>query len=100
MRALQRELAFLLLQRCAGPPPRLSRHAADLKTDTAQVARSPYKGVWDCVSRTLRAEGIGAFYRSYRTTVRPVDCFCVHAPTGDKPRLVCAEPCLRAGRSS
>ena len=41
-----------------------------------QVARSPYKGVWDCVSRTLRAEGIGAFYRSYRTTARPYGFVC------------------------
>ncbi|ESR38395.1 hypothetical protein CICLE_v10028816mg [Citrus x clementina] len=30
---------------------------------------STYKGVWDCVKRVLREEGLGAFYASYRTTV-------------------------------
>lgn len=30
---------------------------------------SPYKGVFDCVKRVLRDEGIGAFYASYKTTV-------------------------------
>lgn len=68
----------------------------------AQVARSPYKGVWDCVSKTLRAEGIGAFYRSYRTTARPCDGVSRSiAPSGamsDIASLV--SPCLRAGRSS
>ncbi|KAJ8769786.1 hypothetical protein K2173_007646 [Erythroxylum novogranatense] len=28
-----------------------------------------YRGVWDCVKRVFRQEGIGAFYASYRTTV-------------------------------
>ena len=35
-----------------------------------QVARSPYKGLLDCVARMLREEGVWAFFRSYRTTVR------------------------------
>ncbi len=35
-----------------------------------QVVHSPYKGISDCVVRMLREEGIGAFYKSYRTTVR------------------------------
>lgn len=30
---------------------------------------SPYKGVWDCLTRTLKEEGYFAFYRSYRTTL-------------------------------
>ncbi|KAL8459566.1 hypothetical protein ACS0TY_036066 [Phlomoides rotata] len=30
---------------------------------------SPYRGVWDCVIRVLREEGVGGFYASYRTTV-------------------------------
>lgn len=31
---------------------------------------SPYSGVRDCVVRMLREEGIGAFYKSYKITVR------------------------------
>ncbi|KAL8459624.1 hypothetical protein ACS0TY_036931 [Phlomoides rotata] len=30
---------------------------------------SPYRGVWDCVIRVLREEGVRGFYASYRTTV-------------------------------
>ena len=39
-----------------------------------QVARSPYTGVWDCILRTWRHEGVGAFFRSFRTTVRTQPC--------------------------
>ena len=39
-------------------------------SDMLQVVHSPYKGISDCVKRMLREEGIGAFYKSYRTTVR------------------------------
>ena len=35
-----------------------------------QVARSPYKGVMDCIVRVFREEGLRAFFKSYRTTVR------------------------------
>lgn len=28
---------------------------------------SPYGGLWDCIGRVTRAEGVGAFYRSYST---------------------------------
>lgn len=34
-----------------------------------QLPSSPYKGVVDCVRRVLKEEGLGALYRSYRTTV-------------------------------
>ena len=34
-----------------------------------QMSGSPYRGVWDCVSQTIRAEGFGALYRSYATTL-------------------------------
>ena len=37
-----------------------------------QVVHSPYKGISDCVVRMLREEGVGAFYKSYRTTVRAI----------------------------
>lgn len=35
----------------------------------AQVAHSPYKGTLDCVQRMLATEGVGAFFKSYRTTI-------------------------------
>ncbi|KAJ6844180.1 putative uncharacterized mitochondrial carrier C8C9.12c [Iris pallida] len=34
-----------------------------------QLRESPYRGVLDCVGRVLRDEGLGALFRSYRTTV-------------------------------
>ena len=48
------------------------RHTANCAVLTlhVQVVHSPYKGISDCVVRMLREEGIGAFYKSYRTTVR------------------------------
>jgi len=33
------------------------------------VAHSPYRGVLDCVSQVYKAEGLRAFFRSYRTTL-------------------------------
>jgi len=42
---------------------------ADVIKQRLQIVNSPYKGVWDCLSRTLREKGIHAFYRSYRTTL-------------------------------
>lgn len=41
----------------------------DMVKQRLQLGSSPYKGVWDCVSRVMRQDGIGAFYASYRTTV-------------------------------
>eukprot|EP00884_Botryococcus_braunii_P016663 jgi/Botrbrau1/3680/Bobra.0008s0009.2 len=41
----------------------------DVIKQRLQVARSPYKGIWDCIHKTWRKDGIGAFFRSYRTTV-------------------------------
>eukprot|EP00262_Sarcandra_glabra_P018973 TRINITY_DN6984_c0_g1_i1.p1 TRINITY_DN6984_c0_g1~~TRINITY_DN6984_c0_g1_i1.p1 ORF type:complete len:282 (+),score=5.65 TRINITY_DN6984_c0_g1_i1:210-1055(+) len=41
----------------------------DVVKQRLQLRSSPYKGVWDCVTRVLREEGFGAFYTSYRTTV-------------------------------
>ncbi|KAJ6842079.1 mitochondrial RNA-splicing protein MRS3 isoform X1 [Iris pallida] len=34
-----------------------------------QLCDSPYRGILDCVGRVLREEGLGALFRSYRTTV-------------------------------
>src|SRR5687768_16681495 len=34
-----------------------------------QVVHSTYAGVWDCIDQVYKAEGLAAFYRSYRTTL-------------------------------
>ena len=41
----------------------------DVVKQRLQMAHSPYKGIIDCVQKTLQTEGIGAFFRSYQTTV-------------------------------
>lgn len=41
----------------------------DMVKQRLQLADSPYFGVWDCMKRVLREEGLRAFYASYRTTV-------------------------------
>ncbi|CAA0835869.1 Mitochondrial substrate carrier family protein [Striga hermonthica] len=41
----------------------------DVVKQRLQLEGSPYKGVWDCVGRVFREEGIRAFYASYKTTV-------------------------------
>ncbi|KAL2486245.1 Mitochondrial substrate carrier family protein [Abeliophyllum distichum] len=41
----------------------------DMVKQRLQLSSSAYNGVWDCVRRVLREEGIRAFYASYRTTV-------------------------------
>jgi solute carrier family 25 (mitochondrial iron transporter), member 28/37 len=41
----------------------------DVVKQRLQVVGSPYAGVGDCVSRTLAAEGPGAFFKSLRTTL-------------------------------
>lgn len=41
----------------------------DVVKQRLQLRHSPYRGVLDCVKKTMKEEGIGAFYRSYRTTV-------------------------------
>ena len=42
---------------------------SDVIKQRLQVANSPYRGVLDCVLRVQREEGLGAFFKSYRTTV-------------------------------
>ncbi|KAG6629025.1 hypothetical protein CIPAW_14G054700 [Carya illinoinensis] len=41
----------------------------DMVKQRLQLSNNHYAGVWDCVKRVLRDEGLGAFYASYRTTV-------------------------------
>ena len=41
----------------------------DMVKQRLQLGNSPYKGVWDCVKKVFREDGIRAFYASYRTTV-------------------------------
>lgn len=40
---------------------------AEVVKQRMQMYNSPYKGLWDCVRTVTRAEGVGAFYRSYST---------------------------------
>ncbi|KAG7476326.1 hypothetical protein MATL_G00081780 [Megalops atlanticus] len=40
---------------------------AEVVKQRMQVYNSPYRGLWDCVWRVCRAEGVVAFYRSYGT---------------------------------
>jgi solute carrier family 25 iron transporter 28/37 len=45
---------------------------------------SPYKGMFDCIRKTMHSEGIGAFYRSYFTQVSMNIPFqCTHLLTYD-----------------
>ena len=41
----------------------------DVVKQRLQLKSSPYKGVVDCVRRVAVEEGVGGFYKSYRTTV-------------------------------
>lgn len=43
----------------------------DVVKQRLQIANSPFKGLLDCVMQTYKAEGLTAFYRSYKLTVRP-----------------------------
>jgi len=69
--------ARALLQRPWSRRPSAGRpagHATDAPAPGAcaappQVAHSPYKGVVDCTQQILRREGVGALFRSYRTTL-------------------------------
>ena len=33
------------------------------------MAHSPYTGIMDCVRKTLQKDGVGAFFKSYKTTL-------------------------------
>lgn len=41
----------------------------DMVKQRLQLRNSPYKGVFDCVKKVFREEGIRAFFASYKTTV-------------------------------
>ncbi|KAL3829042.1 hypothetical protein ACJIZ3_017844 [Penstemon smallii] len=41
----------------------------DMVKQRLQLSSSPYSGVWDCVRRVMREDGVRGFYASYRTTV-------------------------------
>jgi hypothetical protein len=42
----------------------------DVIKQRLQLANSPYTGVIDCVVKTYQSEGLKAFFRSYKLTVR------------------------------
>ncbi|KAK9833663.1 hypothetical protein WJX74_002192 [Apatococcus lobatus] len=63
----------------------------DVVKQRLQVARSPYKGVTDCIMKMLRYEGVGAFYRSFRTTiVMNVPFTAVHFATYESAKTAMA----------
>uniref|UniRef100_A0A7S2YZV5 Mitochondrial carrier protein n=1 Tax=Chloropicon laureae TaxID=464258 RepID=A0A7S2YZV5_9CHLO len=41
----------------------------DVVKQRLQLAGSPYKGTMDCITSTLRTEGVQAFFKSYNTTI-------------------------------
>jgi len=41
----------------------------DVVKQRLQLPDSPYRGVWECILRVSREEGMGAFFRSYQTTL-------------------------------
>ena len=61
---------------------------------TVQVARSPYKGVMDCIIKMLRYEGVGAFYRSFRTTVSISSKAPDHSPSPSPSTPVVLSCCM------
>lgn len=48
----------------------------DVVKQRMQIANSPYKSIFDCMLKTYRHEGLRAFFRSYKTTVRPLAWLC------------------------
>lgn len=57
---------------------------SDVIKQRLQMYGSPYKGMFDCVRKTLKAEGFSAFYRSYSTQVTMNIPFqCTHLVTYD-----------------
>ena len=62
-------LAHAMAGACATTLADGLQNPVDTVKQRLQLRESPYKGVVDCVSKTLRNEGIRAFYRSYPTTL-------------------------------
>jgi solute carrier family 25 iron transporter 28/37 len=62
-----------LAHAAAGMCATIAGDAVQTPVDTVkqrlQMSGSPYRGVVDCVSATVRAQGVGALYRSYPTTL-------------------------------
>lgn len=51
----------------------------DVVKQRLQLEAHPYKGTGDCIRSILRHEGVGAFFRSYQTTlVMNVPFACIH----------------------
>ena len=65
---LQVQLPGSLTRLCAVPPCSAARSLCTC--GVVQVSHTPYTGIWDCVTRVQRTEGLRAFYKAYSTTVR------------------------------
>ena len=62
-------LAHAMAGACATTLADGLQNPVDTVKQRLQLRESPYKGVMDCISKTLRNEGVRAFYRSYPTTL-------------------------------
>ncbi|KAG0504302.1 hypothetical protein KC19_N044700 [Ceratodon purpureus] len=64
----------------------------DVVKQRLQLRHSPYSGVMDCLRKTMKEEGLSAFYRSYRTTVvMNVPFTAVHFAAYEAGKKVLAE---------
>ncbi|KAJ7513988.1 hypothetical protein O6H91_23G021900 [Diphasiastrum complanatum] len=64
----------------------------DVVKQRLQLSKSPYRGVWDCVRRMLRDDGLRGFYVSYKTTVlMNVPFVGVHFATYEAAKKVLSE---------
>ncbi len=62
-----------------------------------QVAHSPYVGMAHCIRVMLREEGVGAFFKSLRTTVRAFLGVCrARYVSADTRRKVSSNSCIAA----
>ncbi|KAI8470861.1 MAG: mitochondrial carrier domain-containing protein [Monoraphidium minutum] len=74
---------------------------ADVIKQRLQVARSPYRGALDCLGQMLRQEGVGALFRSYRTTlVMNVPYTAVHFPLYESGKKLLAAATAAPSSSS
>jgi solute carrier family 25 iron transporter 28/37 len=62
----------------------------DVVKQRLQLRHSPYVGVMDCIKKTMKAEGLSAFYKSYRTTVvMNIPFTAVHFAAYEAGKKVC-----------
>ena len=61
----------------------------------SQMAHSPYRNVFDCVRKMAKSEGLGGFYKSYRTTlVMGIPFQALHFAVYEGAKKLLLEPVL------